>query len=764
MPNPSHSPDTLTSTQRPAWQAFAGKYREVILSILLFIFLDLGVLILNYVISFQIQGDAVAVNLSGRQRMLSQRITKTLYQIQAAQNANANPETAVKELQAAYQLFDVTLTAFDKGGTVTGGDGKPAPLAAVKDPKARQPVGEALALWSELRANVDVVLAGAPNPAPAAVAAAIASADKQNLALLKLMNTLTTELERIAQNKGAMLRTIQTVAIVLVLLNFAMIMVHVIGKLRRSDEAVEVHAQELENANAQLGHSNAQLEYTNNALATSNAELEAVQAALQAAKSEADTIFATVRQGLFLLGPDGVIGAQHSEELKTIFQTDAFAGRNLVHLLRPLLPEKRHQTVADYCDLLFNPRKNDKQLAKFNPLKRVELNFPAPEGGFQPKHVEFAFQRIVADGEVVRTLVTAMDVTERVKLEEQLKSGEKRRQKQFELLFELLQVESAQLRKFIEEASAAIERINGIFMEPAAPARENRVHDKVQRVFRIAHTLKAQAASLGLLLFERSIHEIEDKLNELRKNPSVMNEDLLTVLVSIANFQTDLEEAGELIEKVANLRRSFPTAQAPALNGSDRGPSATLSPSAELRSAVDELCTTVLSRLGKQCRIDWQVPVYDSLPGEHRRIVRDAVVQLVRNSLVHGIEFPAQRSAAGKDPHGSITIRLEREATGQTHLRCRDDGAGLDTAGIRAHAVREGLIAGESAAALAEHEVCALIFEPGFSTASTVTEDAGRGVGLDALRAEIVDELDGEIRVQFAAGRYCEFHVFLPAA
>ena len=757
-------PTQPTPRSRPAWQAFAGKYREVIISILLFILLDLGVLILNYVISFQIQGDAAAVNLSGRQRMLSQRITKTLYQIQAAQSAGANPDAAVKELQSAYQLFDTTLTAFAKGGTVTGGDGKPVALTAVKDASVRPPVDDALRLWGELREKVDAVLAGASGPDRAAVSAAIASANQHNLTLLKLMNTLTTELEYVAQRKGTTLRTIQTVAIVLVLLNFAIIMVHVIGKLRRSDEAVQLHASELESANGQLAVSNTQLEHFNRALGESNQQLEAVSAALQTAKQETDTIFATVRQGLFLLGQDAVIGAQHSEELKTIFQTDEFAGRNFLHLLRPLVPEKRQQIVADYCDLLFDPRKNDKQLARFNPLKRVELNFPSPQGGFQAKHVEFTFQRILADGQVVRTLVTALDVTERVKLEEQLKTGEERRQKQFELLFELLQVESAQLRKFIEEATSTLERINSIFMESGRATRGNAVQDKVQRVFRLVHNLKAQASALGLLLFERSIHQMEDKLSELRKNPAVANEDLLTVLISIANFQSDLEEAGELIDKVSNLRRSFVPPETLRFSETRMNAPAPASPSSELRRMVEELCTTVLSRLGKQCRIDWHLPDYDALPLDHQKLLRDGVVQLVRNSLVHGIEFPAERTALGKDAMGCIRIQIVRSAAGLIALRCRDDGGGLDVAGIRAHALRSGLITEASAKVLSEQEACALIFEPGFSTTSAVTEDAGRGVGLDALRAAIIDDRNGEIRVEFAAGRYCEFHVLLPIA
>jgi len=230
---------TKLNSSRLALQAFAGKYREVILSILLFILLDLGVLILNYYISFQIQGDAVAVNLSGRQRMLSQRTTKVLYQLKYAGNAGKNDPGLIAELQNAYQLFDKTLQSFAEGGTVTGGDGREVKIQAITDPAARKSVSEAQAIWADYRSKVEAVLDSSSNPGASTLNDAIAAADANNLKLLKLMNELTTTLEHIAQRKGGILRTIQTVAIVLVLINFAVIMIHVIGKLKRSDEAID---------------------------------------------------------------------------------------------------------------------------------------------------------------------------------------------------------------------------------------------------------------------------------------------------------------------------------------------------------------------------------------------------------------------------------------------------------------------------------------------------------------------------------------------
>ena len=141
-------------------------------------------------------------------------------------------------------------------------------------------------------------------------------------------------------------------------------------------------------------------------------------------------------------------------------------------------------------------------------------------------------------------------------------------------------------------------------------------------------------------------------------------------------------------------------------------------------------------------RIGWKIEGYDTLPARHHRLLQNAIFQLTRNSLVHGIESPEDREKAGKDPCGSIDITIAGIADEDNLLiTCRDDGAGLDVEGIRARAIREKLIDDAQGNALSDNDIYALIFEPGFSTASAVTEDAGRGVGLDVLRDEVVEQL-----------------------
>ena len=128
----------------------------------------------------------------------------------------------------------------------------------------------------------------------------------------------------------------------------------------------------------------------------------------------------------------------------------------------------------------------------------------------------------------------------------------------------------------------------------------------------------------------------------------------------------------------------------------------------------------------------------------------DPLVHLIRNSIDHGIEPPEARKAAGKPGKGTIKLAATH-AGAQVVITISDDGAGLDTEGIRHKALEKGLIAPD--AQLSEHQIHELIMAPGFSTAASVTSVSGRGVGMDVVKSNI-EALRGSVEVSstFGAG------------
>jgi two-component system chemotaxis sensor kinase CheA len=135
----------------------------------------------------------------------------------------------------------------------------------------------------------------------------------------------------------------------------------------------------------------------------------------------------------------------------------------------------------------------------------------------------------------------------------------------------------------------------------------------------------------------------------------------------------------------------------------------------------------------------------------------DPLTHLVRNSLDHGIESPAERVAAGKPPRGTITLRAFHQS-GNVIVEVSDDGRGLSRERILAKAKERGMAVSDS---MSDQEVWSLIFEPGFSTAAVVTDVSGRGVGMDVVKRNI-SALGGRVEIDSAVGQGTSITIRLP--
>jgi chemosensory pili system protein ChpA (sensor histidine kinase/response regulator) len=160
---------------------------------------------------------------------------------------------------------------------------------------------------------------------------------------------------------------------------------------------------------------------------------------------------------------------------------------------------------------------------------------------------------------------------------------------------------------------------------------------------------------------------------------------------------------------------------------------------------------------GKQVRLDIVGGSIEIDRGVLDRMT-PAFEHLLRNCVTHGIESPDKRTAAGKDATGSIVVAVHQEGN-EVGVEFRDDGAGLNLQRIRDKGLAMGLIKADE-----EHgagDLANLIFTPGFSTAETVTELSGRGVGMDVVRSE-VNAMGGRIETATAAGQGTSFKLVLP--
>ena len=139
----------------------------------------------------------------------------------------------------------------------------------------------------------------------------------------------------------------------------------------------------------------------------------------------------------------------------------------------------------------------------------------------------------------------------------------------------------------------------------------------------------------------------------------------------------------------------------------------------------------------------------------------DPIIHLIRNAIDHGIELPAARAAVGKPAQGRLRLSARQDG-GWVVIEVADDGGGIPVAAVREKAVKKGLLSAEKAAALTDQEAIDLIFLPGFSTSSIITDLSGRGVGMDVVRQTVLDELQGAVGIETRPGQGTTFSLRLP--
>jgi two-component system, chemotaxis family, sensor kinase CheA len=158
----------------------------------------------------------------------------------------------------------------------------------------------------------------------------------------------------------------------------------------------------------------------------------------------------------------------------------------------------------------------------------------------------------------------------------------------------------------------------------------------------------------------------------------------------------------------------------------------------------------VASSLGRQVEVVTEGGEIQ-LDGHVVAAVRQALMHVARNAVDHGLEPPDERRAVGKPPRGRFHVRVERRG-GRVAFHCEDDGRGVDLGRVRQQALARGLVSPEQLESLDEPALLELLFHPGFSTARTITEVSGRGVGLDVVR-ETARRLKGEAQLTSRPGQ-----------
>jgi signal transduction histidine kinase len=475
------------------------------------------------------------------------------------------------------------------------------------------------------------------------------------------------------------------------------------------------------------------------------------------AQEQTKDILKTVKEGFFLLDADYKIGTVWSEALTRMFSRSDFSGLAFEELLKKLVPPATLATATKYIKLLWGERAHESLMKSINPLGQLEIHVENAQGQREARYLQFDFHRVMGPKGIKHVLASVSDITASVLLAKELHDSQENANQQVDMLMGVMHVDPVQLMAFLDATETGLQLVNAIMKEPARS--DNEFRKKIDGLFREMHSIKGEASALNLMSVAHRTHALEDMVSELKKKPDLSGNDFLPIVLKLDELLAHLRSVRELGTRLSSLRGSGAS--------QDSGASMIMKgPQAVQKAAADELAHT-LSSLAERLANDHKKKFRLSfsgladIPRTYVPTLKDVLIQMLRNSAVHGIEASDIRQAQTKDAIGAVRIEFRRNSE-NFELLFEDDGAGLLPDQLKAAAVRKQIVTAEEAAAMDTRAAMALIFRPGFSTQEHVSMDAGRGVGMDVV-AKSVYAIGGKIGVTTNPGKFTRFKVSLPA-
>ena len=665
----------------------------------------MGVLGLNFYTSGKIAEQTERINLAGRQRTLTQQMSKATLYIKAQKLQLWVYQSGLDELTNYYNDFDSTLTLFDQGGvTVSDETGERVAIEKVQDQQARQILDESIILWRDFQKVMAPLLVDSLITDEEIVPASEFIANN-NLAMFALMNQLTERFTALSESQTSFLRMVQVIGILLATINFFIILFHFIRQLRERDEKIEIK------------------------------------------EHESDQILGTIAEGVFLVDENMVIGGQHSRFLQEIFQIEQIAGRKFKHFLSQYFSKKIVKTTLEYVELHYKKHINPELIADVNPLKRVKALVPSKDNNVVEKYLDFSFALIRQNSGENAVLVTVNDVTDSIRLERESNKKDVESELQMAILSQLINIDRNDLVEFVDELEHGYERLNKLLKN------NKNVSDNYRKtlvnLFREAHKLKGSASVIDLPWVVDSLHEFESQIDDVQSQADkaeLTGKSLLLLTIKLNSMYEQLDQIKNFVQRF-NLS---------AIKVNDQTLVAANEP-IENKEWLE--LKKMASKLAKERDVSVDVhfrglsePLDDQLSDKLLKMS----VQLVRNSIAHGFESEQTRSRLQKPNAGQISISLSHDTHNNYRLVYEDDGRGFDYPAIQDALIEKGIFNQQQVNQISKTDLIKYSFSDSFSSTKSVDTLAGRGVGLPLVLSQ-VREMNGTVKVRSIEKEFTRF-------
>lgn len=317
---------------------------------------------------------------------------------------------------------------------------------------------------------------------------------------------------------------------------------------------------------------------------------------------------------------------------------------------------------------------------------------------------------------------------------------------------------------FLEETWKHIDKIDNFIEGKTKQENISVSREEVDSLFRTMHGIKGSASMMGYPTISETAHSAEDLFSYLREEENPAQKDLQSILQllrmvsgflkrELRRMETDDEVTDfgwAVVRRIKNFLAHVDSENEP------EGPSYQIAytrkgkqriPFTDFGALIPQM-ERLANIMGRELEKEFMVKVSGAdveVPRDLFEKISMAVLQMMKNSMDHGLEKTAIREQMGKTPVGEISVEIQK-AGQRVFVVFRDDGRGLDRQGILQMAAERGLLK-KPAEEYEDNEVFAFLLRPGFTTKSSATMFSGRGVGLDVVNAAVAS-LGGNIRIE----------------
>ncbi|MBF0410330.1 MAG: Hpt domain-containing protein [Candidatus Riflebacteria bacterium] len=486
---------------------------------------------------------------------------------------------------------------------------------------------------------------------------------------------------------------------------------------------------------------------------------------VNARSAELKQIMNSVPIGLLSFGSEFRINPEYSKSSETILGAENLRGRDFLDTLG--LTHKREEerlALKNYLEFMLLGIPNP-DMDRLNPFKEIQL-----PGGRWAAISYHLLQTATGDSGV---LVQLEDITEKKRLLAQIEATE-RESAQIKAIAEAPEL----FRDFLRETQNTLDNAVKSLEKDVEPSG---IKDLVNEMFRGVHTIKGMAGSFGMSRAGKCAAELENTLEKLRENTSVSSECLPEVRNGFQTLNSSLDETkkvarlilGEEAETSGAILR-IPLSEIRQIEESlrkfenpENGMNQVIRHVNDLQKItarkaflrITRLIPGLMERLQKNAEFSFigeETPIHYEMAQQ----LSAPLMHLLRNAFDHAIEMPEQRLSAGKPEQGKISLTVSQKSD-FLEIAVEDDGKGLHSEELRKKAIQKALLSSEKAASLSESDCFDLIFLPGFSTAESVSDISGRGVGMDVVKTAI-QNLSGSIMVKSIQGKGTSFILKIP--